>query len=272
MSTERSGDVYTHGHHPSVLASHTWRTAENSAAYLLDRLRPGQDLLDVGCGPGTITAGLAARLAPGRVVGLDRDAGVLEKARGAVERDGLGRHVELVTGDVYDLPFRDARFDVVHAHQVLQHLTDPVAALGEMRRVLRPGGLLAVRDSDYAAMTWYPDIPGLGEWNELYHRLTRANGAEADAGRRLHVWVRQAGFTELEVSAGTWCFQTTEERTWWSSLWADRVTASAFARQALEAGFATEEDLARLAAAWRAWGEDPEGWFTVLHGQVLARR
>jgi ubiquinone/menaquinone biosynthesis C-methylase UbiE len=133
-----TGDVYTHGHHESVLRSHTWRTAENSAAYLLPALRPRLDLLDVGCGPGTITADLARRVAPGRVVGVDRAPDVLAQA--SAHASGQGVSIELQAGDVYALQFPDASFDVVHAHQVLQHLSAPVRALREMRRVLRPGG------------------------------------------------------------------------------------------------------------------------------------
>src|SRR5665811_2195218 len=115
-------DVYTHGHHESVLRSHSWRTAANSAAYLLPHLRPGQRLLDVGCGPGTITTGLAERVSPGEVVAIDIVPEVLEQARAhAAER---GVQVTFETGDVYALGFDDGVLDVVHAHQVLQHLTD----------------------------------------------------------------------------------------------------------------------------------------------------
>ena len=146
-------ETYTHGHHESVLRSHRRRTAANSAGYLLERLAPGRDLLDVGCGPGTITVDLAGRLAPGRVVGLDSSAEVIELAR----RDaGELANLEFRTGDAYALPVEDASFDAVHAHQLLQHLADPVAALREMRRACRPGGVVGVRDSDYASMSWSP--------------------------------------------------------------------------------------------------------------------
>src|SRR5947209_9742832 len=114
-------DPYTHGHHESVLRAHTWRTAENSAAYLLPHLRSGLDLLDVGCGPGTITVDLATRVAPGRVVGIDASDDVITQAR-QLEAN----NVSFAVGDVYALDFPDESFDVVHAHQVLQHLADPV--------------------------------------------------------------------------------------------------------------------------------------------------
>ncbi|MFC6085525.1 methyltransferase domain-containing protein [Sphaerisporangium aureirubrum] len=268
MSEPRA--VYTHGHHASVLRSHTWRTAENSAAYLLPHLRSGMSVLDVGCGPGTITADLARIVAPGRVVGVDAAEGVLGQARELIEAQGLGNVVYEV-GDVYSLGYPEGSFDVVHAHQVLQHLADPVGALAAMRRVCREGGLVAARDSDYAAFTFYPEVPELTEWSDLYHRLARANGGEPDAGRRLLSWAREAGFSEVTSSASAWCFATPEDRAWWSEVWADRVTASAIAQQAISYGFATQADLERLAVGWRTWGSSPDAWFAVLHGEILCR-
>src|SRR5437660_7862969 len=146
--------VYTHGHEGAVLRSHRSRTAWDSAGYLLDRLRAGQSLVDIGCGPGTITVDLAEIVAPGRVVALDAAADVLVTARDVAAERGLD-NVEFAVGDVNSLEFADGTFDVVHAHQVLQHVADPVAALREMRRVCKPGGVVAARDVDYEAMTWY---------------------------------------------------------------------------------------------------------------------
>ncbi|MFI8435536.1 class I SAM-dependent methyltransferase [Streptomyces sp. NPDC079020] len=262
--------VYTHGHHESVLRSHRWRTAANSAAYLIGELRPGMAVLDVGCGPGTITADLAALVAPGPVTAVDSSPGVLAQAAGAVRERGLD-NVTFAAADVHALDFPDDSFDVVHAHQVLQHVGDPVQALREMRRVCRPGGLVAVRDSDYAAMTWYPEAPGLTEWLEVYRRTARANGGEPDAGRRLVSWARRAGFTDITPTAAAWCFATPESRAWWSAMWADRTTGSAYARRAVEGGHASAERLTEIAGAWHAWGAEDDGWFMVPHGELLCR-
>lgn len=261
--------VYTHGHHDSVLRSHRWRTAANSAAYLLPELRAGQSVLDVGCGPGTITADLAAAVAPGgQVTGVDASEDILGPAR-AVAAERRLDNVRFAAADVHALDFPDDSFDVVHAHQLLQHVGDPVRALREMRRVCRPGGVVAARDSDYAAMTWYPHLPALDDWLDLYRRVARANGGEPDAGRRLHVWAREAGFADVTATTGTWCFRTPEERAWWSGLWAERTVASDYARRAVEGGHASESELHRIADGWRAWGADQDGWFSVLHGEIL---
>jgi len=266
------GDTYTHGHHESVLRSHRWRTAENSAAYLLPHLAPGLDLLDVGCGPGNLTCDLAERVAPGRVLGLDLAEEIVAAARAEADARGTG-NVEFAVGDVYALDLPDDGFDVVHAHQVLQHLTDPVAALRELRRVVRPDGVVAVRDGDYGAMTWAPDDPLLGRWLELYHEVTRRNGAEADAGRFLKGWAQRAGFTDIEVSSSTWTFADPEARAWWGGLWADRVSdpGSSLAAQAVEYGLAGEDELAELAEAFRRWSGSEDGVFAVLHVEVLAK-
>ncbi|MDF5757743.1 methyltransferase domain-containing protein [Spongiactinospora sp. TRM90649] len=264
--------VYTHGHDESVLRSHRWRTAENSAGYLLPHLRPGMTLLDVGCGPGTITLDLAARIAPGRVTAVEVTADALELARAeAARRDQEGQGVEFVIADVHALHFPDDSFDVVHAHQVLQHVGDPVTALREMRRVCRPGGVVAVRDSDYAAFAWFPPLPELDEWLDLYQRVARGNGGEPDAGRRLLSWARAAGFADVTPTASVWCYATPEDRAWWGGMWADRVLRSDMAAQAVATGAATEADLRRISEGWRAWAADPDGWLSLPSGELICR-
>lgn len=263
-------DVYTHGHDESVLRSHRWRTAENSAAYLLGHLQPGYRVLDVGCGPGTITLDLAERVAPGQVLGVDASAAVIADAEKRRQDVGAA-NVTFTTGDVYRLDHADDSFDVVHAHQVLQHLSDPVTALREMRRVLRPGGVCAIRDGDYAGFVWAPRLPELDRWMDLYHQVTARNGAEADAGRYLLGWAQAAGFTDAAATSSTWTFATPVDRAWWGGLWADRVISSAFAEQAVSYGFSDEDELRHVAAAWRAWSAAPDGFFAVVHGEVIAR-
>ena len=268
--SDRPRDRYTHGHHASVVGQHARRSAERDAAYLLPHLRPGMRLLDVGCGPGTITAGLARAVAPGEAVGVDVVASVVEAARASAD---AGREVRLsfATASVYGLDWPDAHFDVVHAHQVLQHLSQPVSALREMRRVLRPGGLVAVRDSDYATMIAWPRLPEIDRWLALYHAVAFRNGADADAGRRLPSWLREAGFEGVEVTASPVVFGDPESVANWGESWAQRTRESGLAEQALEYGLASRAELDAIAAGWLRWAHDPDGFFLYVNVECLAR-
>ena len=262
-------ETYTHGHDDSVLRSHRWRTVDNSAAYLAPRLVAGAAVLDVGCGPGTITVDIASRVAPGRVLGIDASPDVIAAAAASAAERGVA-NVDFVVGDVYSLEHPDAQFDVVHAHQVLQHLADPIAALREMRRVCRPDGVVAVRDCVYRSFTWYPRDTRLDRWLDLYCAVAEANGGEPDAGSRLRAWALDAGFGSVTTSASAWCYAEEQERSWWGNLWAERITTTALAARAQALGLATSDDLADLAAGWRHWAAAPDGWFAVIHGEVLA--
>jgi SAM-dependent methyltransferase len=263
-----SEDIYTHGHADAVLRSHRWRTAENSAAYLLPSLAAGMRLLDVGCGPGTLTVDLARRVAPGEVVGVDVSREVVDEARAHAAEAGVAN----VSFEAVDFrTMEGGAFDVVHAHQVLQHLQDPVDALGHMRRLARPGGVVAARDSVYSSFTWAPDEDRLRRWLEIYLAVTARNGADADAGKRLLAWAHRAGCTDVRYSTSTWTFATPEDRAWWGELWADRTVGSALAEQAVEYGAATPDELAEVAAGWRGWAAEGDGVFVVVHGEIVAR-
>jgi ubiquinone/menaquinone biosynthesis C-methylase UbiE len=261
---------YTHGHEQAVLASHGARTAANSAGYLIPHLSPGMSVLDVGCGPGTITLDLAELVAPGPVIGLENVEAPLVAARAAAEVRG-DRSTRFQRGDAMQLPFGDETFDVVHAHQVLQHLTDPVGALREMIRVCRPGGWIAVRDADYAAMAWHPELPELEDWRAVYRAIARANGAEPDAGRRMRAWANAAGVPNAEFTASVWNYTTAQECSWWGNGQAARVSGETFLGQAAEQG-ADAGRVSAMAEAWREWGSAPDAWFVLLHGELLAQR
>jgi ubiquinone/menaquinone biosynthesis C-methylase UbiE len=270
MMSRESQASYTHGHHESVLRSHRRRTAENSAGYLVPHLGPGMSLLDIGCGPGTITVDLAARVAPGQVSAVDVSDEVLNAARAEARARNLS-NVSFTTSEVHALGFPDGSFDVVHAHQVLQHVADPVLALREMRRVCVPGGIVAARDADYAGFIWFPQLPPLNRWLDLYEQAARANGGEPNAGRRLLSWARKAGFDDITPTGAMWCFATPETRDWWGGMWADRILQSTLARQLVDSGLATAAELTEISSAWRAWAAAPDGWLAIPHGEILCR-
>lgn len=266
-----SKNVYATDHAESVLSTHRWRTLENSAAYVLPYLKPGMKILDVGCGPGSITTDLAKHVPDGRVTGIEIEAGPLQEAQRFAEAEGVS-NVKFETGDIHDLKYEDETFDMVHVHQVLQHVADPVKALSEMRRVVKVGGIVACRES--AIATWYPESEGLTKGNELMRRIATSKGGNPHPGNHIHVWAHQAGFgrDQITCSTGTWCFRTPEERAYWGGGFAQRTESSGFARNAVEGNFATREELSEIAEAWRAWVRDDDGWFSYLHGQIICER
>jgi len=263
-------DKYTHGHAASVIASHSSRTVENSLGYGMGRLRPGMTVLDLGCGPGTITTGIARLVAPGRVIAADNEPAVIAIAEDNARTQGVD-NIDFQVMDGYDLALEDDSIDFAHAHQVLQHVSDPAAILTEMVRVTAPGGTIAVRDSDYSSFAWYPRLPELDQWMALYQATARGNGGEPDAGRYLLAWAHQAGLTDVTSTSSTWTYPAGEPARWWGAMWADRILNTDLASEILEAGLATRTELETINRAWIDWSEDPDAWFMVPSGELLAR-
>jgi ubiquinone/menaquinone biosynthesis C-methylase UbiE len=266
---------YLHGHHASVLRSHSWRTVENSCPHLLPYLNnPSLKILDVGCGPGTITVDLASRVPQGFVYAIDPSADVIEKAREHAKEKGI-TNVRFEVGDIFtwqDLDgVEEAAFDVVHAHQVLQHLQDPLGCMKEMKRLTKPGGIIAVRDCDYGAMDWYPEHPGMQKWKELYIKVALGLKAYPNMGKMLHSIAMQAGIPrgDIEASIGAWCFSTPEEREWWCGLWADRTVKSDYKQRVLDGNHGTEAELEEISTTFREMEKKEDGWFAVINGQII---
>ena len=273
MSEQRD---YAHGHHSSVLASHAARTASNSCAYFLDRLQPGMRILDIGCGPGSISLDLARIVgSTGEVVGIDFSSDAITHAREALAAadDAAELNATFCTGDIYSLgenrELIGNGFDVVHAHQVLQHVPDPVEALRAMGALCSPQGFIAVRDADYSAMTWFPASAELEDWRSTYIRTAHEAGGDPDAGRKLKSWALDAGLNIVGSMSSTWTYSTEEETSWWGSSQAERVRKSQFADKARALGM-SNEGIDEIAQGWAQWGQTQEAWFCMMHGELIA--
>ena len=264
-------DVYTHGHHESVLASHRWRTVANSAAFLLPYVSSKSLILDVGCGPGNISAELSRIASEGHVVAIDLVPEIIHEAQRVFPHETY-TNLDFEVGDAYELKYQDETFDIVYAHQLLQHMTKPVEALREFHRVLKPNGLVAIRDADYSSFIWNPDDPLLDEWLEIYQQVARANLAFPDGGALLPTWVKESGFVDIQFTQSSWIFTTEAERKWWGGTWAERVIKSDFAKQAIKYGYATDSKLQKISEAFLNWSETENASFTVPHGEVIARK
>jgi ubiquinone/menaquinone biosynthesis C-methylase UbiE len=207
---------YAHGHHSTVLKSHTWRTVDNSAAYLVPYIKPDMKILDIGCGPGNITVGLAKLVPQGRCTGLDISEGVLQQARDYAASQSQS-NVEFVTGNVFKLDYEDDSFDIVHAHQVLQHLHDPLASIREMKRVVKPGGVVAIRDMTH--FLHWPETEEIDKFRRLFYQISDDKGASPGVGCRLHQLAREAGFTgeQIKPTGSMWYYTAYTDLPWWCS-------------------------------------------------------
>jgi ubiquinone/menaquinone biosynthesis C-methylase UbiE len=262
---------YAHGHHDSVLKSHLWRTVENSCAYLIPHIKPSLKILDIGCGPGTITCDLAGRVPEGSVIGMDRAEDVLDKARSHAASKNQ-KNVEFRTGNIFSLDFPDNEFDIVHCHQVLQHVGDATAALKEMRRVTKPGGIVAAREM--CEFLHYPQSEDLERFRNLFFAISKSVGGTPDAGIRLPKFTREAGFERESVAmtSGTWCYNSQEDLDWWCGMWAERILASDYKANALKTGLTSEEELVRISEAFKIFAKTQDAVFIVVHGEVVCTK
>jgi ubiquinone/menaquinone biosynthesis C-methylase UbiE len=264
MAQER----YSHGYRANAefLAQ---RTAQNSATFLLPHLRPGMNLLDCGCGPGSITVGLAEIIAPGEVVGIDIAESQVELARVRAEEHKVP-NVRFEVANIYKLPFPDNYFDAAFAHTVLQHLRDPIATLKEVRRVLKQGGIVGIREQDWGSHLNYPDIPLVDEAYALYMRYWQHNGGNPYLPRRYGEILRQAGFAKAQITASVELYATPENIRQWGQVAAAQIRDSAFVERVIEQGWADGDTVEEMSKAVTVWSEHPDAFRAIIACEAVA--
>jgi ubiquinone/menaquinone biosynthesis C-methylase UbiE len=267
-----ANDVYSVGYESTTADFFGARRAATHAAFFLPFLRPGMALLDGGCGPGTITLDLAAVVSPALTVGIDKEPSQVDLARSGATARQLA-NVRFEVSDLHALPFPAGEFDAVFLHGVLEHLRHPVGALREIRRVLKPGGLVGLRDADFGGFLLEPRPAPLDQFAELFVRLMLHNGGDPQAGRHHVGWVREAGFTPVTVSASFDCWTRTPTDTQRNSQFlATLVNNSAFAQQLREAGLASRDLLEMMSQRFLEWGENPNAFAAEAWGEIVARK
>jgi SAM-dependent methyltransferase len=232
--------------------AHARRTAQSHAAFFLPHLRPGMAVLDLGCGPGTITEGLAEAVLPGATVGVDIASDLPES------RPGL----TYVTADVRDLPFDDASFDAIFACCLLQHLPDPLAVVREAHRVARPGAVIGLVDADWGGQLMYPNDPRLDRALQVAAAL-RPNTSPY-VGRQLRALLAEAGFVRCEGYARVGVDATAEAAALVAEFSAAGYANDATIERAVGLGVATADEMAGFAEAWREWGQHPGAYLARL--------
>lgn len=262
---------YTLGHEHRLVTAFGQRTSDREAQFVLPHLRPGMELLDCGCGPGAITVGLAQYVAPARVVGIDISVDQFHIGKAAAAERGV-TNVSFRQADLTQLPFDDASFDVVFAHGVLYHLSDVQAALREMRRVLRPAGLIAIRDVDEAGSLMAPQTPTLVRAHEAVLEGWIRNGSDPFFGRRHRSVLRGAGFEPLSFAASYDNYVTPAETRGLGTFTARLLCQPQMAKPLVDSGWATAQELGELAAAFEEWGHLPDAFYARARCETVARR
>ncbi len=258
-------DQYMPGYSPGVVHFMTLRTAETHAQFFLPQLRSGMHLLDCGCGPGTITRGLAARVAPGKVVGIDLENSQLEIGR----RDPAHpTNLTYLKSPVYKLPFADHEFDAVFSHALFEHLGEPVAALKEIRRVTKPGGIIGLCSPDWDGFIFAPPDPEVEAAAALFRRVQEADGGNTTAGRRLGVWLGEAGWRDARLSAR---YECQEDLRLMSEFLHERLSRAPTQDNAFGRGWTDAASLKRILAGLRAWEKRPDGLFGLTWISAIAR-
>ena len=249
---------YTMGYSEEFLQLLHRRSAQTHAAYLLPHLKPGLRVLDFGCGPGTISVGLAKAVEPGEVHGIDMEESQIGLARAAAQAGGHA-NATFHVGDVTALPFEDDSFDVAHCHAVLMHVPDTKAALAEVKRVLKPGGIIASREMFVSSSFLEPGAEETADAWATFARLLAGNGGHPQMGKELKKAFLDAGFTNLRATASFDFFGGDEDVAFLHAFIMDWFYSPRVIAAATQFGLATQEQF-----GFEVIGGDPaESWLIL---------
>lgn len=260
---------YSGGYSNHTLSQFSTRTIAREGAFLLPYLRDDMSILDCGCGPGSLSLDLAKRLQKtGNIIGMDIQAGQLAAAQEQAEQCGLD-NVQFLQGSVFSLPFPEQYFDCVLAHAVLYHIPNPEKALQEISRVLKPEGIVALRDADMYADIIYPRNSTLdAAWNLIY-QVFALNGANIVFGREQKGQLLAQGFSPLSLSASFDMFTSAQEVSDYARFWIDFM-GSLHKNLILEHQLASENELNIFMQAFTDWAARPEAYCARARCEAVA--
>lgn len=261
-----AAEIYTQEANPAFEAALAARTASRDAAFFIPHLRAGMRLLDVGCGPGSITVGLAEVVAPGDVVGIDLQSTLIAQARTRAATRGL-TSARFEVADLYRLPYPSGFFDAVFANGVVMHLREPARGLSELRRVLRPGGIAGVRDPDFATTLYAPMTPALEQWLALRVRVRRHNGGDPFLSRHYRRLLLEAGFARAEATASVESAGTQAETCRHAAFF--KAQLQGLTRTAIAQGWTDQAAVESLAAEIDEWAQRPGAFYAMTWCQAV---
>jgi SAM-dependent methyltransferase len=239
-------------------------------AFFLPHLERGLRVLDCGCGPGSITLGLAECVAPGDAVGIDTDEAALDAARQLAEASKVS-NLRYERADVYALPFSDAVFDRVFVSSLLEHLSNPRRALDEMLRVLKPGGIAGIGATAGSGFV-HPETPEIDHLLAVSERVLRLWGGNPTIGRDLRGLLLEAGFEDVEFTATGIGNGTDLQVQRAADTLIDRSLSGRMLQTILEQGWMDEEQIEATKAAIRVWGRQPHAVAVTMYGTAVGRK
>ncbi len=262
---------YTMGYGEQIMQSQMRATAEKHATFLLPYLSPGLRLLDFGCGPGAISLGLARAIAPGEMHGVDMDESLIERARSAASSQDCD-NANFQVGDITALAFEDDFFDVAHCRNVLMHVPDTSAVLSEIKRVLKPGGIIACREMICGSSFSHPDSGMMRRSWEMFEDLLEANDGHPQMGKDLKGHIQKAGFVDIGINASFSVYTSPEEIESIHRLISLWFLAPEVTEAALKYGASSEKLINDLKVAYDRWSKDPAALFNIAYGEVIASK
>ena len=269
--TKRSSATpdYTMGFSEEFPESLRRYTAQANAAYLLPYLRPGLRVLDFGCGPGTISVGLAEAVAPGDLHGIDMEESQIDLARSAAAAGGRDNAFFRV-GDATRLPFADGFFDVAHCHMALMHIPDTRAVLSEVKRVLKPGGLIGCREIISRSCFTYPEFGVIGKAWDMFEDLLAADDAHPQMGKELKAHLAEAGFANIQVTTSFDTYSTPVDVDFVHQMANKWFLSPEIMEAAIKYGAATEKLCNDIRTAYEKWKEHPGAFAALAFGEAVA--
>lgn len=247
------------------------RSATEYADFVLPSIGVRDRVLDVGCGPGSITVGIAQ--VAGHVTGIDVDDAEFAEARAYAAEHGID-NVEFFEGSIYELDVPDASIDVCTLCSMMETLDDPLAGLAEVRRVLKAGGLIGASSIEYGGLILHgPGEPLLRRFYELRLELWEAQGdVHPYRGRELRGLLFEAGLERVEAMTTYFNYGTEERvRTFGLGRAAD-CRDEWYVDGLTERGLADQDEIDALEQAWITWAESPDSFAAFAWGRATGRK
>ena len=263
---------YTLGFGDAIVEILQTYSIESQAAHLIPHLRNGLRVLDFGCGPGSISVGLARAVEPdGELHGIDMGESHIQLARRVAQAGGHS-NATFHVGDVTNMPFEDAFFDIAHCHNVLSFIPDTQAVLAEVKRVMKPGGIISCREMASGSSFLYPDSGLMRRGLDMFEDLVSSDGGHPQMGRELKEHLLKAGFEDIRATASFDSYGSPQDIDLIYIITVDWFLRLDVLEKAIKYSATTRRLLVDIQEAFDRWKDFPNAFAAIAFGEVIARK